>query len=142
MRAGDLVGVGHDEKVVGGDAGSGDEGVHGGALHGFYIEGREGRGGRRRGEGLVNEFVRCEGEAGEMAEEEEGLGKAGEGGVGFEDEETVDDGEEGAEAELEEVQLVAEYYGVEDAAGGLSFSHALSPLSFSQRGFLRSQKKW
>lgn len=119
VRARNLVGVRHDDDVAVGDPRLADERIDGGAKDGFHSEGGvRGFGVREGGESGVEEFVFGEIEAAEVAEEEEGFGRAGEGGVGFEEQESVDEGEEGAVADLEEVELVAEENGVEDAARG------------------------
>lgn len=115
VLARDLVGIGHDNNVAGYGARMTDERIDDGAKDGFHSE--RGVTGRLRAELSVDDFVFRKIEAICVPEEEEGFREAGEGGVGFEEEEAMDERKKGLVSDLEEVELVAEENGVEDATG-------------------------
>lgn len=101
VRAWNLISICHDNNVAVGDPRLTDERIYSGAKDGFHSErGVRGLGVCERGESGVHDFFFGEIEAMGVVKEEEGFSEAGEGGVGFKEDESMDEGEEGVVADL------------------------------------------
>lgn len=124
MSTRNLIGVGHDQKIIIGDAGEADELIQSDSLVGLLDKGvlpfDE-----SAGDGAVGEAALGEGETSAALGEKQGFDNAGEGGVGFEKDELGDVGMELVPADGEDVKLVVEEDGIKNAAGSVTDAPAV-----------------
>lgn len=124
MSARNLIGVRHDKKIIIGDAGETDELIQSNSLVRLLNKGVLPFDEAAR-DSAVGEATLGKGKPRAVLGEEQGFDNAGEGGVGFEKDELGNIGMELVPADGEDVKLVVEEDGVENAARSVSDAPAM-----------------